>query len=540
MTIMVGLVLGGASAVGASAPVPRGTTVLGIDIGGRGQAEASQALVAGLGDRVAEAVPVRFGDKAAAVDPSAIDLHFDADATVARAARGWPNPFKVIFGGEIKVDPVVVVDAGKLDAALARPVSQLGQAGKPASVVFEGITPRARYGTPGKGLDVDGAIAALRSGWLRGAAITMPIEDRKPTPPAEVDRLVNELARPAVAAPVIVSTQAGQLTITPKAIAKSLVIAADDNATITPVVDEKKLRAAMAGQLTGVEITPRDAKVTTEGGRPKILASTGGKLVDTAKLSRDLLPVLPNAAPRSLTADIVTVDAKTTGTDLARQGIVERVSSFTTYLKGGQDRNKNIIQVAKKVDGAIVEPGETFSLNGFTGPRGYAEGYVDAPIIQDGKLVSAVGGGISQFTTTLFNAAYYAGLEDVEHHPHSYYFSRYPSVIESTIFMPSLDMRFRNDSPHSVLIDTAYTNSSITVTMWGTKRFDISTEWSAKRNITKPETVHLRNGQGCIATDGIDGFTQDAWRIFRQNGQEIRREKFSHTYKAEPHFICGG
>ncbi len=536
----VGLVLGAASAAGASTAVPRGTTVLGIDIGGRDQAEASQALLAGLGDRLAEGVPVKVGDKAATVDPAAVGLHLDAAATVDRAASGWPNPFKVLFGGETEVDPVVAVDADKLDATLAKPVSTLNDAAKPAAVIFEGTTPKASYGVTGVGLDSDGAVEALRTQWLRSTTIAVPLTEKTPTPKAEVDRVVNELARPAVAAPVTVRTERGELTIGPKAIARSLIITADHDGRLNPVVEEKKLRSAMEDELSTVEIKPRDASIAAGSGAPKIIASTGGRLVDTAKLSRDLIPVLPTSGPRTLSADIVTVDAKTTATDLANQGIVERISSFTTYYKGGQDRNKNIIQVAKKVDGAIVKPGETFSLNGFSGPRGYAEGYVDAPIIQGGKLVNAVGGGISQFTTTLFNAMYYAGLEDVEHHPHSYYFSRYPSVIESTIFMPSLDMKFRNDSAHSVLIDTSYNDTSITVTMWSTKRYDISTDWSSKRNITSPKTVHLKAEKGCIATTGLDGFSQDAWRIFKQNRQEIKREKFSHTYKAEPRFVCDG
>ena len=75
-------------------------------------------------------------------------------------------------------------------------------------------------------------------------------------------------------------------------------------------------------------------------------------------------------------------------------------------------------------------------------------------MILNGRLTPAVGGGISQFTTTLFNAAYYAGLEDVEHTPHSYYYSRYPAVIEATIFYPTLDMKFRNNTEYGVLIDT--------------------------------------------------------------------------------------
>ena len=116
-----------------------------------------------------------------------------------------------------------------------------------------------------------------------------------------------------------------------------------------------------------------------------------------------------------------TVEPKTTTAEMAALGIKERVSTFTTKFTGGlsSPRSQNIVQIAKEVDGAVVKPGETFSLNGHTGERGYQQGYKDAPVILDGKLVPGVGGGASQFTTTLFNATYYAGLEDVEHKPHS-------------------------------------------------------------------------------------------------------------------------
>jgi vancomycin resistance protein YoaR len=274
----------------------------------------------------------------------------------------------------------------------------------------------------------------------------------------------------------------------------------------------------------------------------RVVASTGGQVVDVDRLATDLLPVLPKTAPRVVTAAMKTVEPKTTDAELTALGIKERVSTFTTHFTGGlsSPRSKNIVQAAKEVDGAIVKPGETFSLNGHTGPRGYKEGYHDAPVIVDGKLTPGVGGGISQFTTTLFNASYYAGLEDIEHKPHSYWFSRYPSVIESTIFYPSLDLKFRNNTDHGVLIDTSYTKDSITVSMWSTKVYDsVKTVWSAKRDVTQPKAIVLKAGPECIATDGIEGFTQDAWRIFRKDGKEIKREKFSWRYEAEPRYTCG-
>ncbi|HZN18434.1 MAG TPA: VanW family protein [Micromonosporaceae bacterium] len=549
VAVLVALV-GGTAAYAYAGDVPRGTTVLGVDLGGRSRAEAAQALVAGLGDRLAAPVAVRVGERSATVDPAGIGLTLDVAATVDRAAgNGWPNPVRALFGKRV-VEPVVTVDTARLDKALQPTAAKVAQAITRPSVTYQGLSPKVVYPAPGKGLDPQQTADAFVTGWLRGDVVTVPVVDIDPaTTREDIDRLVAELARPAVAAPVSVAVTApgsgaarGTLTIQPQAIAASLVMAGDARGRITPRVDPAKLRAALKAPLARFEKQPKDAQMLPPaGGAPVILASSGGEALDTKALATDLLGVLPQPEPRELTAQLTVVQPKTTSQDLAKLGVKEQVSTFTTYFEGGltANRSRNIIQVAKEVDGALVKPGQVFSLNGHTGPRGYAEGYLDAPVIVNGQLQPGIGGGVSQFTTTLFNAAYYAGLEDVEHHPHSFYFSRYPPVIESTIFYPDLDMRFRNDSPHGVLIDTAWTYRSITVSIWSTKRYDISTVWSARRDPTQPKVVYLPPGPQCVATEGIPGFTQDAWRIFRQNGKEIRRQKFTWRYDAEPRQICG-
>jgi vancomycin resistance protein YoaR len=541
------LVGGGVTAGYAYAgDVPRGTKVLGIDLGGKSREEAGEALRAGLArrtDQLDAAVQVRIGDQVTQVKPADVGLSVDVPATVAAAARGGSNPVGLLFGSRT-VKPVVTADAARLEAALRATADKAGQALRKPAITFAGTTPKAVYPRPGRALDPDGTAEALREGWLSGGRpVDVPLVERQPATTAEeVDRLVAELARPAVAAPVTARTSRGTVVLPPSVIAASLVLAGDESGKITPRVDEKKLRAAAADQLATVEVAPKEARVALTGGRPRVVASSGGLVVDTAALSRDLLAVLPSRDGRTVEGVLKEVEPATTTEDVARLGIKERVSTFTTKFTGGlsSPRSQNIVQVAKEVDGAVVKPGETFSLNGHTGPRGYDEGYQDAPVIVDGKLTPGVGGGISQFTTTLFNASYYAGLEDVEHKPHSYWFSRYPPVIESTIFYPDLDFKFRNDSRYGVLIDTSYTADSITVSMWSTKVYDsVTTEWSPRRNVTKPKTIRLGAGPNCLATDGLDGFTQDAWRIFRQGGKEIRREKFTWTYQAEPRYLCG-
>ncbi|GIF73677.1 VanW family protein [Asanoa siamensis] len=545
--------------------VPRGTSVLGIDIGGLDRASAVSRLHSGLDGRPGLDKPITVhitGDSArtadAQVTPSQVGLAVDVDATVASVAGGGPH----LWGGDA-VKPTVTVDATKLDAALRPTVERVtGDAATPASITFDGVTPHVTYPSPGKGVDLPKAVDAVKTGWVDAisaagvtAGGTMPgpgqpgaatasvplvqVDNAKAR--AAVDQLMDSLVKPAVAAPVTVHSAKGDVTITPDMIAKSLKIDAAADGTVTPSVDPGALRTALGPAISKIESSPPSA-VKGEGATQQVLVSqAGGEYVDGGKLATDVLGVLPNGGPRTVDAVLTPAPAAVADANLQKLGVKEKVSTFTTKFTGGltEPRVKNIVTVAKKVDGAVVKPGETFSLNGFTGWRGYEQGYVDAPVIENNKLVPAVGGGISQFTTTLFNASYYAGLKDVEHKPHSFYISRYPSVIESTIYWPNLDLKFQNTTPYGMLIDTSYTKDSITVSMWSTKVYDsVKTEWQPKHDVTKPETKTLPAGPDCIATTGTDGFTQDAYRVITKDGKEVQREKFSWRYDAEPRYLC--
>ncbi|WP_438872241.1 VanW family protein [Paractinoplanes rishiriensis] len=533
---------GATAAYATHGDVPRGTTVFGVDLGGNSRAEARAALQQHLDGRAAELaapVKVRIGDKDGTVKPADVGLRVDVDATVEAAARGGVRLF-----GSRTVEPVTSIDATKLDAALRKAFGKLGAPMRKPAITFAGTTPKATYPEPGQDLDVTASADAVRAGWLGGQPITVPTVQVHPASTKEdVDKLLTTLARPAVASPVTITSDRGTLTVPPEAVARSLVLTADDSGAIKPRLDHAKLRTALASPLARLETTARDARMTISGGKPAITAGAEGSALDLAALAPQLLTVLGQSDGRTVAATVRTVPPKMTAEKLGQLGIKEKVSTFTTKFPGGlsSPRSQNIVQIAKQVDGAVVQPGATFSLNGHTGERTYAKGYKDAPVILDGKLTPGVGGGASQFTTTLFNATYYAGLEDVEHKPHSYYFNRYPSVIESTIFYPDLDFRFKNDSPHGVLLDTSYTSSTITVSVWSTKVWEkVTTERSARRNVTSPQTITLPAGPDCIATDGINGFTQDAWRLFHQDGKVVKREKFTWKYLAEPRYICGG
>jgi vancomycin resistance protein YoaR len=552
--VVVMSALGLTTAYAYAGDIPRGTTVLGVDIGAMSRGEAVAALEAGLAQHAEElAVPVdvQVADATGQIDPADVGLAVDVEASVDKAAEASLNPLPALFGSR-DVAPVVRVDSERLDEVLQEIAADAGEAMTMPAITFEGTEPVPVYPEPGLGLHsqrsaetVTGAWPSLETGqWVAPSTIAIPLVEINPvTTAADVDRLLAEFARPAVAAPVSVTTASGDsLEISPSAIASSLRLRADDRGEIIPKVNKKKLREALADQLAGIETEPVDATVVLQGGSPAIVEGTDGELVDTAALATGLLDVLPDPAPRTVEATTTTAEPEITTEEVEALRITEQVSTFSTYFDGGLStpRSQNITRVAEMVDGALVLPGETFSLNGHTGERGYDQGFQDAPVILGGRLQPGVGGGISQFTTTLFNAAYYAGLEDVEHHPHSYHYTRYPAVIESTIFYPELDMKFRNNTDYGVLVDTSYTDGSITVSMWSTKVWDeVTTEWSGKRDITKPRRMYVKPGPDCIATVGIDGFTQDAYRIFIRDGQEVQREKFTWRYDAQPEVICG-
>ncbi|HLU30700.1 MAG TPA: VanW family protein, partial [Acidimicrobiia bacterium] len=146
---------------------------------------------------------------------------------------------------------------------------------------------------------------------------------------------------------------------------------------------------------------------------------------------------------------------------------VQRVSRFTTYHDCCEPRVHNIQLIARTLDGYVVYPGEEFSINDVVGPRTRSKGYVAAPVLCSGGYCEGIGGGISQFATTMFNAIFWGGYEDVYHRPHTVWISRYPVGIEATLGYPSLDVAFRNDTVTPVTIRTRYTSTSITVELWG-------------------------------------------------------------------------
>lgn len=202
------------------------------------------------------------------------------------------------------------------------------------------------------------------------------------------------------------------------------------------------------------------------------------------------------------------VEAQSAESVLAEYGVVELVGEFTTNHACCQSRVQNIQRMADIVRGALILPGEQFSLNGYVGERTRDKGFVPAGTILFGRLVDTVGGGVSQFATTTFNAAFFAGMDFVEYQSHSIYISRYPYGREATVNWPNVDLVFENNTPYAVLIWTEYTGTSITVQLWSTKYYEVEqtgqSRGTAGRVCTRVTTFRERvDPEGRILEDSV-------------------------------------
>ena len=193
----------------------------------------------------------------------------------------------------------------------------------------------------------------------------------------------------------------------------------------------------------------------------------------------------------------------------------------------------------------MLKPGETFSLNDTVGKRTRANGFTKGFIIDDGVYQEDLGGGVSQMATTMFNAMFFAGLEDIEHKTHSFYIDRYPVGREATVAWGSVDLRFKNDTPYGVLITARVTPSTpskqgvVTVRMWSTDYWDITASTSDRYAFTQEKTRRLKSDD-CVPNDGYAGFDVDVTRHFRRVGERSldHDEKFHTTYLPSDTVIC--
>ena len=530
--------------------VPRGTTVSGVSIGGARQGEAAESLETGLAEKAGRTIEATVDGKRVPVDPAAAGLSVDYEASVAEAGgeRSW-DPVRLwnYFTGGDRFEAEVEVDEATYNAWLDTMDQRHGTVPADGAVAFEGARIVRTDAVEGASFDPADTLAELQEAYLAEKRRTAELELTGVTPDidaGDVQEAVNGFASPAVAAPVSLSFEGSAVKIFPADYAPALSMAAEGG-ELVPKLDPAKLDAVVSSKITTG--APVDATVRLVGGRPQVVPSKPGVTYDKSQVEAAFLELVAKPqGERTLELDAQVAKADFTTAEARALGVRERVSSFTTYFPYAEYRNINIGRAAEIVDGTLLKPGETFSLNDTVGERTVANGFTEGYVISDGILVQDLGGGVSQMATTLFNAMFFAGLEDVEHKPHSFYIDRYPVGREATVAWGAVDLRFRNDTPYGVLIDTSLTPSTpsssgvVTATMYSTKYWDITTTTGPRTNITTAQVRRIPDRQ-CHANEGYGGFDITVERYFQPvngNDQPPRQETFSTTYTPSDTVIC--
>jgi vancomycin resistance protein YoaR len=358
-------------------------------------------------------------------------------------------------------------------------------------------------GRPGRGIDPARLAAAIADAAESGdrelhvhvergtvqPRFTIDDANRLADQAAELTRKGLRVSAGDESATVSTSTLRSWVRAEPQATALTLAIdseeAAADLDKLLPKAGEAPVDATFKVGSDGVILTP--SKSGTEccdasvGAR--VLAALSDRTLEPVELPlKEVLPDRTEEEARAL-------------------GIKEQVGSFTTKHACCEARVKNIHRIADIVRGAIIEPGATFSINDFVGKRTTDKGFVVAGVIEEGKFTEDVGGGISQFATTLFNAAFFAGLEFGEYQSHSIRISRYPTGREATMGYPHPDLQIKNVTPHGILIWTGYSSTGITVTLYSTKYFESvsqtgqTTSKSGSCTVYRTERTRVRDGE---------------------------------------------
>jgi vancomycin resistance protein YoaR len=554
-----------------------------VGLSGMDVDEAQASLVAFEDELITTPAVFRLNGSTVTLDPATVGFSVDevgaSEAALAVGREGslfkqfgwwWTH----LFSGEFLELPVSIDERAL--SALATEWADQHIADPPfdGAITLEGATPVAEYPRDGRRVDVDSASRLITE--------TLAVSDREvgtieiiPAAPALTDEDVDAAlakAEQMLSGPVVLSRVDPPISVTftvgDLARAFTSLLVTNSKTRLELGFDPEVVAATIEPYRADLELPPVDASfefnddhtVTVVPGKPGTLidadlataALEGAALVGSRQGS---LPFENGADPEFTTEDAEAM------------GITHLVSRFTTYHACCESRVDNIQLFADKVDGTVVPPGESLSLNVLVGERTREDGFKPAGTIIRGEIVDTVGGGVSQFATTFYNAVFWGGYEDVTHTAHSYYFSRYPEGIEATISWPVPNLEFRNNRESSILIRTSYSGTSITVSFYGSNggrivigeqsggitritvpsegddtAYTVEGEVTGRYNFTSPPTEYeanesLKPDEQKVVQSGRNGWTVTVTRIITYPDRTVDETSWPVRYRPQPEKI---
>ena len=520
--------------------IPSGVRVAGIDIGGKTKEAAISELNSQLKKQFKSQINLTAKAASISISPKKAGISVDLAATLEKAPHRTVNPINLfsILTSKTDLVPTIEIDKDKFIKALRPLEIRTTKSPRDATIVYKELEPQVLSSLGGVEIDRKKAIKAVSKYWLKKNVIDLPMKKVKPKASAKDATAFLEFARQAVSESLTINIAAQPIVITPTEIAGSLAFRTSASGDLAPVWVKESFIQQVGSRWSKYVREPINASFVMVEGQARVQPSTDGSDVPDAKLSAAIIPALSKIGVlRAASVLPEVVKAKVTTEMAGGLGIKDVIGTFTTNYPYAEYRLINIHRAALWMDGTIVQPGEIFSYNKAVGERTEARGFVPGIMIDNGVFKKDLGGGVSQVATTTWNAAWFSGLELVQHKPHSFYISRYPAGRESTVAWPNVDVKFKNNSGHPIFVDTSFTKSSVTVSIYGTKFVDVESESGPKTNFVEHE-IYEEDSIDCIFQEGVDGFSITVDRILKKDGIEFKREKYRTRYIPEDRVIC--
>ena len=514
-----------AAYAGADGRVPRGTSVVGVDIGGRDQSTAAAALAHGLRIQGQDPITVSVGTVTTRVAPEDAGLSVDYGATVAKALgrRSWdPRQLWRYYTGGDEVPPVVHVDYRRMDALLDLLDEKAGQPARDAGISLRGGEIALTKPQNGVAIDKDHAREVLVDAYRAGrTSVRLPLLLSQPdVDQTDLDTALATIANPAMAGPVTLTFAGSQVTLQPRQYADLLSIVDKDGAL---ALDVDSAGLATLVDPAAHDTTPVDATVELEDGGPAVVPAVAGQGYDEPAVTAAFMQgVTADGAARTVPVTAATkTKAAFTTHDAKKLGVTEPVASFTVAVPATV--GPSFGAAVDRLSGTLLRPGDTFSFN---------------------ARVGAVSGSGARLATATWNAGFLAGLTDVARTGSPTYTEGLPEGRDAVVDAAT-DLQMRNDSSYGVLLSARLQQGasgspgSVVVDVWSTKEFDVAVSTSPRYAPT-PRTTVASADPGCVASAGADGFTVDLVRTVTRvaDATPVRSDTVTTTYQPEQAVVC--
>jgi len=315
------------------------------------------------------------------------------------------------------------------------------------------------------------------------------------------------------------------------------------NRTSSVKLDPNKVNEFVDNLASEINQNPINGELTWRGKLVVLRESQDGQDLDTEK-TKDLIAQAAFSDDRDIDLPVKVTKPKIPTDNLAALGIKESIGWGSSEFTGSPpERVHNIQTAAGYLNNAVVAPGETFSFEKAIGEISVERGYQEGLTIVADQTVPGIGGGVCQVSTTMFRAAFWAGLPIVERHQHSYLVPYYqldgdPPGFDAAVYFPYKDLKWKNTTGHYILIEATWTDTKLTITLYGTDPgYEVTRGKPVITNIVPPlpdKTIYdptLPPGTKEQVDWAHEGMDVTITRTVTKNGKVVLQDSFFSRYK---------